>query len=420
MIDPRRLATVAEEHDTPLFVYDLDAVADRVRSLREVLPPRVDVAYAVKANPSLAVLRRIAELGLGADVASGGELAACLRAGFAPEGIVVTGPGKRNAELAVAASLPLRAVTVESIGEMERLRLAARRAGRQVRVLVRAAGADRGGNVIGAGDGRFGMRWEDLVEAARIASMAPELELVGMHRFDASNVLDAHELLAGARETVMLASRLGRELDVRLRLVDVGGGLGIPYRDEEAPLDLAVLGAGLAHLLDEIDRNEHLAGARLLLEPGRFLLGPCGVYLTRVIDVKTGDSGRVVTVDGGVHHLLRPALIGQPHRIRLIQPAAAGRPTEPVTIGGPLCTSLDVLARRCDMPALEPGDLLAVLDAGAYGFTESMPFFLSHPIPPEVVISGEHSVLARARIEPETMLDMQVGGPPLTPEAAAT
>lgn len=170
----------------------------------------------------------------------------------------------------------------------------------------------------------------------------------------------------------------------------------------------------------KLDWDAHLVVARLLLEPGRFLLGPCGIDLTRVIDLKSSDAGPVATVDGGIHHLLRPALIRQPHRIRLIEPGASARSTELVTIGGPLCTSFDVLARRCAMPALAPGDLLAVLDAGAYGFTESMPFFLSHPIPPEVVITGGRTILARPRIEPEAMLDTQAAGRPLTPEAVAT
>ncbi|MGH2445802.1 MAG: diaminopimelate decarboxylase family protein [Candidatus Limnocylindria bacterium] len=388
MIDPELLVSAAEEHGTPLFVYDLDAVADRFQALREALPPRVDVAYAVKANPAAEVLHRVAELGLGADVASGGELSAVCRAGFDPERVVFTGPGKRDAELDAAAELPLRAVTVESLGEMERLRLAARRAGSRVRVMVRAAGTDRGTNVIGAGNGRFGMRWVDLVEAARIADGTPELELVGMHRFEASNVLDADDLLGAARVTVEMASRLGREVGVNLDMVDLGGGLGIPYRDDDRPIDLAVLGAGLGRLLEDLDRDPHVAGARLLLEPGRYLVGPTGVYLARVIDVKTSAFGRVATIDGGIHHLLRPALVGQPHRIRLLETDAAERPIESVTVGGPLCTSLDVFARQIDLPALEPGDLVAILDAGAYGFTESMPFFLSHPLPAEVAISG--------------------------------
>ena len=399
------LVGAAAEHGTPLFVYDLDEVADRVAELQSAVPARVELAYAVKANPSLAVLRRMAATGIGADVASAGELAAVQRAGFAPERIVFTGPGKRDPELAEAAGGELRAITVESLGELDRLRSADRQHGARPRVLLRAAGSERPANVVGAGDGRFGMRRPDLIEAATVAATAPELELVGVHRFDASNLLDADELLAAACDTVDLAARLAARAGVRIGLIDLGGGLGIPYRDGEQPLDLARLGEGLAALVTQLDRDERLAGASLLLEPGRYLVGPAGAYLVRVLDVKETDAGHVATVDGGVHHLLRPALIGQAHRVRLVPPRV--RPEYTVTIGGPLCTGLDVLARRIQLPALTPGDLLAVQDAGAYGFTESMPLFLSHPTPAEVVLENGVARLARPRIEPEHFLDMQ-------------
>lgn len=404
MIDSM-LAVAAADYGTPLFVYDLDEVAERVAALQAVLPDRVELAYAVKANPALAVLRRMAESGIGADVASAGELAAVLRAGFAPERVVFTGPGKRDPELAEASGAGLRAITVESLGELDRLRAAARLHEARPRVLLRAAGSDRQANVVGAGDGRFGMRRADLIEAARVAAKAPELELVGVHRFDASNLLDADELLAAARETVDLAASLAAEAGVRVRMIDLGGGLGIPYRDDDQPLDIVRLGEGLATLVAHLDRDDRLAGASLLMEPGRYLVGPAGAYLVRVLDVKETDAGHVATVDGGVHHLLRPALIGQAHRVRLVPPRR--EPEQTVTIGGPLCTGLDVLARHVELPALAPGDLLAVEDAGAYGFTESMPLFLSHPMPAEVVLEGGLARLARPRLEPQLFLDLQ-------------
>jgi diaminopimelate decarboxylase len=388
MIASEALVAAAAAHGTPLYVYDLDQIADRVATLRARLPGRARLAYAVKANPSAAVLRRMAQLGLGADIASGGELAACLDAGIAADRIVFTGPGKRDEELAAAVAHQVGAVTVESLGELERLRRLARDAPTPIGVLVRAAGASRDGNLIGAGDGRFGMRWVDLVEAARIAAAVPELELLGLHRFDASNLRCADELLEHARATVGLAGRLAAQLGLPLRLVDVGGGLGIRYHDDEPELDLAAFGRGLSEVRDEMDADPRLAGAELLLEPGRFLVGPCGAYLVRVLDTKQTDAGPVATVDGGIHHLLRPTLVGSPHRVRLLSPDADERPRRAVTVGGPLCTSLDVLARGEILPELRVGDLLAVLDAGAYGFTESMPLFLSHPVPPEVVLSG--------------------------------
>lgn len=406
-IQDSMLEAAAARFGTPLFVYDLDAMAHRARDLRERLAPRVEVAYAVKANPSLAVLRRLAGTGVGADVASGGELEAVQRAGFAPETIVITGPGKRDAELAAAAALPLRAITVESIGELDRLRVAARQAGRRVRVLLRSAGTARDDDVIGDGGGRFGMRAPDLLDAARVALGAPEIELIGLHRFDAANVRDAAAVVEAARETVAQASWLARKIGHRFRLIDLGGGLGIPYADHEAPLEVADLAARLTVLVEEVDGDPGLAGATLLLEPGRFIVGPAGVYLSRIIDVKVSDAGRVAIVDGGIHHLLRPALIGREQRLRLVSVEPRSRAPASVTVGGPLCTGLDVLARRIQLPMPRVGDLVAVLDAGAYGFTESMLLFLSHPTPVEAVATGGELFLARPRVDPGFWLDLQ-------------
>ena len=409
MMDPERLAALAEEFGTPLYAYDFDEMEERGRRLRASLPARVELAYAVKANPSIAVLTRLAAAGLGADVASGGELAAVERAGFPAEAIVFTGPGKRDVELAAAVRRPLRAITVESPGELRRLRAAARDASRPVAVMLRAAGEPRPGNVIGSGGGRFGMRREDLLDAARFAAASPELDLVGVHRFDASNVLDADEIVDHARRTVALAAEVADAARTPLALVDLGGGLGIPYAATEPELDLGRLGPGLAAVMEDLAARHRLEDARLILEPGRWIVGPAGAYVTRVVDVKEGADGTVVTVDGGVHHMLRPALIGHAHRIRALGTRPADRPSRRVLVGGPLCTSLDVLG-HADLPDPRPGDLLSVADAGAYGFTESMPYFLSHPSPPEIGLTGDRAFVARRRVEPDELQAWQSSG----------
>ncbi|HEX2765305.1 MAG TPA: alanine racemase [Candidatus Limnocylindria bacterium] len=405
MIAADRLRAVAEVHGTPAYVYDLDAIEARVRALRDALPARVELAYAVKANPSLAVLATIAATGIGADVASAGELAAVERAGFDLGDVVFTGPGKRPEELELAARLPLRAVTVESAGELDRLATAARRAGRTVPVLLRAAADGPTSNVISAAPGRFGMQPAELAAAARRAAPEPSLRLLGVHRFGASNVRDADALLDAARAALATATEVARVMNHRLEVVDLGGGLGIPYADDEAPLDLGRLAKGLEALTDEMDASPLLRGARWLLEPGRYLVGPCGAYLARVVDTKAGPDRTVVTLDGGIHHLLRPALVGSQHRVRSL--AGAARPRVPCLVGGPLCTGLDVLG-RAELPEPAVGDLVAVDDAGAYGFTQSMPWFLSHPTPAEVVLRGDRMHLARPRAEPAEVLDRQV------------
>jgi diaminopimelate decarboxylase len=407
---------LAERFGTPQYVYDFDVMERQASALREVLPTVVEIAYAVKANPSLAVVTHLGHLGLGADVASGGELALATRAGIAADRIVMTGPGKRDDELRAAVAAGIRAVTVESLSELLRLESIAAAAGRLQPVMLRAAVAEevrleRVRLVGDDGAGKFGMDAADLHEAGRRASASPHLRLLGVHAFGASNVLDASALLAHAEATVRVARRVALATGVALELVDIGGGLGIPYEPHEESLDLRRLGSGLAEITDAWADDPVLRDARLLLEPGRFLVGPAGAYLSRVVDRKTVDGSTVVILDGGVHHLLRPALVGQEHRVRAVgsraEAVGSGR-LQAITIAGPLCSGLDVFSPAAVMVPPEVGDLVAVLDAGAYGFTESMPLFLSHPVPAEVAVRGGRAELIRPRQEPSEWLERQI------------
>jgi diaminopimelate decarboxylase len=409
-LDP---AGLTERFGTPLYVYDLDVVSRQVQALRSVLPSMVDLAYAVKANPALGVVAHLAGLGLGADVASGGELVTAIRASMAPGSIVVTGPGKRDDELRRAVDAGVQAVTVESPGELRRLDELAAGAGRRVPILLRATSSraarlERVRLVGDDGAGKFGMDDGDLHEAARFAAGSVNLDLLGLHAFGASNVLDAGALAAHIEATMETAVSLARTVGFDLRLVDVGGGIGIPYEPQEPTFDLPGFGRRLDALALGWAGDEIAGRARVLLEPGRFLVGPAGAYVARVIDRKTVEGRDVVILDGGIHHVLRPALVGQEHRVRRLGGTGDGtRRFMPVTIAGPLCSGLDVLATETMLVVPEPGDLVAVLDVGAYGFTEAMPFFLSHPIPAEVAIRAGEAAILRPRLEPEAWLGWQ-------------
>ncbi len=403
-LDP---ALLAERFGTPLFVYDLEVVTRQVTGLRAALPGAVELAYAVKANPALAVVAHLGSLDLGADVSSGGELRVALRAGVPAHRIILTGPGKRDDELRLAVETGLRAITIESRGELERLERIAASARRVAPVLLRAAvppevGLERVRLVGDDGAGKFGMDRDDMLAAARFAARSSHLEPVGIHAFGASNVTDAAALAMHAGWTADLAREVAVGAGFRLRLIDVGGGLGIPYEPDDRALDVAGLGRLLAALLEDLGRDSATREARLLLEPGRYFVGPAGAYVSRVVDRKTVEERHVVVLDGGIHHVLRPALVGQEHRIRnLAAPSASVSKSFPVTIAGPLCSGLDILTSHAAMPVPDVGDLVAVLDVGAYGYTESMPFFLSHPVPAEVAIRGGRAELIRRRIEPD-------------------
>lgn len=410
-VDPEELA---ERFGTPFYVYDLDVVSAQVAALRAALTPGIELAYAVKANPALAVVAHLAGLGLGTDIASGGELELVQRAGVDPGRTVMTGPGKRDDELRAAVAAGIRAITVESPRELSRLEAIAVAADTVVPILLRAsvpkaALLERVRLVGDDGAGKFGMDADDLLVAARQAVRSPHVDLLGVHAFGASNVASAASLVDHFEWTIDLARRLAVATGFRLRLIDAGGGLGIAYESDAPSLDLRVLAARTAVLAERLAADPVTRSATLLLEPGRFLVAPAGAYVSRVVDRKVVEGNHVVILDGGVHHLLRPALVGQEHRLRILGGNAGDRAVKafPVTVAGPLCSGLDVLAAQAVLPLPEVGRLVAVLDVGAYGYTESMPLFLSHPVPAEVAIKGGRAQLIRPRIEPRTWLDWQ-------------
>ena len=403
-------ASLAEEFGTPFYVYDLDLIGRRVAALQAVLPRGFRIAFAVKANPALAVVAHLRRCGVGADVASGGELETVLRAGFDPSTIAMTGPGKRDEELAAAVSAGIGVLTVESPGELRRLETIAAAAGRRQPILLRLAVSDDSRletvRLIGGVEGKFGMPLDTLTDAAQAAAASSHLELLGVHAFGASNLRDAEQLVNHAARLVEIGRQVAEATGTPLRLVDAGGGLGIPYATGERPLDLARLGRRLTDLRGRWDA-EGLSEMEVVLEPGRFLVGPAGAYVARVVDVKGPDSAPVAILDGGINHLVRPALVRSEHRLAVFATDAV-RALVPTTVAGPLCTGLDVFTTEAMLPRPRVGDLVAVLDAGAYGFTESMPFFLSHPSAAEVAVKGGRSQLIRPRMMPAEFLDRQL------------
>jgi diaminopimelate decarboxylase len=402
---------LAAEFGTPLYVYDLDLITRRIEALRAVLPRGFRLAFAVKANPALAVLAHIAATGVGADIASAGELEAVLRAGFDPALVAMTGPGKRDEELQAAVAAGVGAITLESPGELQRLDAVAASLGRRQPVLLRLAvseGSLEKVRLISGAEGKFGMPLPVLREAAARAAASPNLELLGLHAFGASTLLDAGRLAGHVAELVAVAREVATDTGTPLRLVDGGGGLGIPYDEGETPLDLDLLGARLTELRDAWDADDTLRETELLLEPGRWIVGPAGALLMRIVDVKGDPEHPVVILDGGINDAVRPALVRTEQRLALLAPGAASRDSVPVTAAGPLCTGLDVLARGATLPRPRRGDLVAMLDAGAYGFTESMPLFLSHPSAAEAAVRGGRAYLIRPSITPAEMQDRQI------------
>ena len=392
--DDAALARLAERHGTPCFVYRA-AVAERAfTGLRAALLPGVRVAYAVKANPHPLLLERLARLGASFDCASAGELrraAAALAAagspplpspsGSAASRLLFAGPGKQDDELALAVSLGAR-VQAEGWEDLQRLDALAR-GGPPLHVNLRvhpAGGVDEARPILGgAGPSAFGVDEEDMPELLGRAAALAAVRIRGLHVFAASNERDVTRLLGTHRMVLGLARRLGQALGAPLEQVDLGGGLGVPYAAGEAPLDVGALGRGLAALRAEHDGFS----GELLLEPGRYLAAACGVYLARVVRTKPSRGVRFAVLQAGLNHLLRPRLTGEAFPVRLVGGEGRGA-AQPFTLAGPLCTSLDRLGEAALPADLRAGDLLAFGMTGAYGATESMGRFLSHPEAPEI------------------------------------
>ncbi len=393
------LAGFAVRAPGPFFVYSRSAARERWDRLSAVLPPRVRLAYAVKANPNPGLLSLFARGGAAFDCASGGELDRAARAlskarprsgsraaasGGEEAGpgnrIFYGGPGKRAEEIRRALRLGAR-IHAESV---EDLALVDRFSRKPAAVNLRihpAAGIEEGSRIIGGtGPSAFGVDEENLARVLHTAKRFTRVRIEGIHVFAASNELDA-DRLARTYDTVLgLSRRASESFGLDLRQIDLGGGLGIAYAPGEEELDIEALGRSLRDLLE---RNGWFRG-ELVLEPGRWLAGPCGVYVARVVRVKESRGVRFVILEGGINHLLRPLLTGQPFPVRAFR--ADGTSVEgnsgPATLTGPLCTSLDRLGDVL-LPGLDAGDYVAFGRTGAYGFTEAMGRFLCHPEPRE-------------------------------------
>jgi diaminopimelate decarboxylase len=354
------LEDVAVAVGTPFYAYDADLFRERIARFRAAFGAEApDICYALKANDALALVAVAAAEGLGADIVSGGELAKALRAGVPAERIVFSGVGKTQAEIAAALQAGVRTLNVESLGELNAVAEEAASLGVVAPVSVRLnpdVEAETHAYVAtGSAASKFGLGLADAQVAYERAASHPALEPVGISFHVGSQLLDTAPVLAAGER----AAELWRELDpagIRLRDLDAGGGLGIAY-DGGEDADVDAYAAALSALADGL-------GARLVLEPGRWLVGPVGTFVTRVLYVKDAPGRRIAVCDGGMNDLIRPALYGARHPIRLLGPAERERGT--VDVVGPVCESGDFFALGAELALPEPGDLLAIGQAGAY------------------------------------------------------
>ena len=398
------LTDLAREFGTPLFVYDAEVMRRTYRALRATLAGFAEIDYSVKANPNPAVIRVFHEEGAGAEIASGAEFAAALEAGVPPEKILFAGPGKGAADLDRVVAGGIGEIHLENREEILRVAAAAERHGVTVRVALRinpGATAQGGAMRMGGKPSPFGFDEEEMEAAIDAVEAQGPLRLVGLHLFAGTQGLKAETLLGQWAYGLGLAARIAGRIGRPLQTIDLGGGLGIPYFSGDAALDLGALRAGLPDLIATLRADPSLAGARVVLEPGRYLAGPAGLYVARVLAVKESRGSRFVITDGGMHHHLAASgnlgqVVKRDFPLAAVVDGGAGARAATAVVG-PLCTPLDMLARAAPLPPLAEGDLVAVLQSGAYGLTASPTGFLSHPLPAEVLVEDGRATAIRHR-----------------------
>jgi diaminopimelate decarboxylase len=393
------LQRISEEVGTPVYIYSEQTLRRHVRVFDEAFRdvPHL-ICYAVKANSNINILRLFAELGLGFDIVSGGELFRVLRAGASAEKVIFAGVGKTADEIRYALDAGILFFNVESSAELELIYSIARDMNRHARVSIRAnPDVDpRTHPYISTGmqKHKFGVSLSDARELYQRVRVLPNLDVVGIQCHIGSQITEItpfEEALASLREFILDLQRDG----VRLKYVDFGGGLGISY-NAESPPSPQIYGATVAKATKDL-------GLTIVLEPGRVIVGNAGVLLSRVLLKKNQGAKRFLIIDAGMNDLIRPALYGSHHQL---WPVRVRSEKEIVDVVGPVCESADFIAKDRELPLLEPQELLAVMSAGAYAFSLSSNYN-SRPRAAEVLVSGETYRVIRRRESYEDLVRLE-------------
>ncbi len=408
------LPAIAAEVGTPFYCYSTATITRHYQVFREALHGLdATICYAMKANGNLAVVRTLADLGAGCDVVSGGELQVALKAGVAPDKIVFSGVGKREAELRLALTADVGQINIESEAELQTLSRVAQALGKTARIALRVnPDIDAGTHdkiSTGRKDDKFGIAWSEAPALYRTARGLPNIDPAAVAVHIGSQITDLAPFEAAfLRVRDLVVSLRAEGFDIRH--IDLGGGLGVPYdrTDTKSPPTPAAYGA-------MVKRTVGGLGCKLAFEPGRLIVGNAGILVTQVIAMKATPTRRFAIVDAGMNDLIRPAMYGAHHDILPVAEAAPGTGTIPMDVVGPVCESADRFAQGRPLPPLKAGDLLAIMTAGAYGAAMASTYN-ARPLVPEVLVRDRRFALVRRRPGFEEMVALErlpdwLGGP---------
>jgi diaminopimelate decarboxylase len=403
---------LAERFGTPLYVYDGDVLLARLSELSEALHPALEVFFSLKSNPNVSVFSTLRDGGARAEVCSLLELRTALLAGADPRHIIFLGPGKSDQELEACLQTGVYAIVAESFAEVDRIeQLAADRGVRQ-RVLLRINPAVliSGSRLTMGGKPRqFGIDEAEVLAAGDLTSRYRHAELAGVHVYMGTRILDTEVVGKNTRYVLDLADRVAAATGIPLEAVDIGGGLGVAYFESEEDLSAASVAKEINPPIEEFARSH--PDTRLLLESGRYLTAPAGVYVVSVRYVKESMGELFAVADGGTNHHMAAVGIGsfvkRNFPVQLLNRESAGDELQSWNLTGPLCTPNDTLLKRAALPPLRVGDVLGITRSGAYGPSASPGLFLGHGFPAEVLVRDGEAHLVRSRDLPEDMLRQQ-------------
>lgn len=394
------LTALAEKVGTPFYCYSTATFERHYRVFAAAFPKDTLVAFSVKANGNLAVLKTLGKLGAGADVVSGGELRKALAAGIPATRIVFSGVGKTKAEMKAALEAGIHQFNVESEPELEALDEVAGALGKRAPITIRVnpdVDAKTHAKITtGTAEAKFGIPWSRAREAYALAARLKNIAVVGVDVHIGSQIVDLEPFEAAFRRVAELVKTLRADGHAIAR-VDLGGGLGVPYRnDNEPPPDPDAYGRMIAGVTKDL-------GAALIFEPGRLIAANAGILVSRVLYVKKGEKKTFLIIDAGMNDLIRPAMYDAHHDIVPVTEPHAGATHARYDIVGPVCETSDLFAADRDMPSVKSGDLVAILTAGAYGAVMASAYN-ARPPAPEVLVKGDQWSVVRPRLDDDALI----------------
>lgn len=384
---------IARSLETPAYIYSKRVIGEKYRLLKENLPENFSIHYAVKANPYAPVVNYLGSLGAGADISSGGELELSLKEGISPDKIGFAGPGKTQKEITDSIINNIASINVESFQELLLINETAGLLGKIQPFCIRVNPKEEiltSGIRMGGGAKPFGIDEEDLESVFSILRDLKNVLFKGIHIFAGSQILDYQLLLKYFEGVLKIALSIHEKYQVPIEIINFGGGFGIPYFKKEEELDILSFGKGIKKLFGDYELNNILHGTRYIIESGRYLVGASGIYITKVLYRKNSKGKEYIVTEGGMnHHLSAAGLLGsilrQNYIIKVLNKLEE-HDLKKYDIVGPLCTPMDRLAVNIDLPDVEPGDFLGVFNSGAYGYSASPLYFLSHTFPKQEMI----------------------------------